>query len=279
MKEGLEVHIDKAQDYTNLLIDLVISYAPKVVMAILLLIIGFWMIKRFAKMVDRMMETRDFDESLRPFLTSLVGIGLKIMLVISVAGMLGIETTSFVAILGAAGLAVGLALQGTLANFAGGVLILLFKPIKVGDFIKAQGHMGTVLEIQIFVTIIKTPDQETVFIPNGVLSNGDIKNYTTSDVMRINLEIGVSYDTDVAKAKQIILDVMNNHPLVLKDPTPVVGLLNLGDSALVLAVKPFSTTNDYWTVWFDINEQCLTALQQAGVKIPFPQLDVHMPKP
>ncbi|MGB1318126.1 MAG: mechanosensitive ion channel family protein, partial [Flavobacteriales bacterium] len=173
----------------------------------------------------------------------------------------------------------GLALQGTLANFAGGVLILLFKPIKVGDFIKAQGHMGTVLEIQIFVTIIKTPDQETVFIPNGVLSNGDIKNYTTSDVMRINLEIGVSYDTDVAKAKQIILDVMNNHPLVLKDPTPVVGLLNLGDSALVLAVKPFSTTNDYWTVWFDINEQCLTALQQAGVKIPFPQLDVHMPKP
>ena len=265
------------QEYTDQAIALVMAYAPKVLLAIVVLIIGLWVINRFVKAVGKMMSKRNMDESLQPFLRSMLSIALKAMLIISVAGMVGIETTSFVAVLGAAGLAVGLALQGTLANFAGGVLILLFKPIKVGDFIQAQGHMGTVKEIQIFVTIILTPDQETVFIPNGVLSNGDIKNYSTSNIMRINLGIGISYDSDVSKAKEIIRNVMESHPLVLKDPAPIIGVYRLDDSAVTLAVKPYSTTNDYWTVWFDISEQCLKALDDGGVTIPFPQLDVHMP--
>lgn len=271
------MNTEALDQYSQMIIDMVMTYAPKVVMALVVLIVGFWIIGRITKLMKRMMEARDVDVSLRPFLGSLIGIGLKVMLIISVAGMLGIETTSFVAVIGAASLAVGLALQGSLSNFAGGVLLLLFKPIKVGDFIQAQGHMGTVKEIQIFVTIILTPDQETVFIPNGILSNGDIKNYTTSDVMRINLEIGVAYDSDIQKAKNIIMNVMQSHPLVLKDPAPVVGVLSLDDSAVTLAVKPYSTTNDYWTVWFDVSEQALKALQDGGIEIPFPQVDVNMP--
>lgn len=270
------MEISTLNNYTDKAIEMVMLYAPNVLLALVVLIIGLWIIGRIVSIAGKMMKKRDVDESLQPFLKSLISIGLKAMLIISVAGMVGIETTSFVAVIGAAGLAVGLALQGTLANFAGGVLLLLFKPIKVGDFIKAQGHIGTVKEIQIFVTVLQTPDQETVFIPNGVLSNGDITNYSTSGTMRVNLEIGIAYDSDVVKAKSIIQNVMDTHPLVLKDPAPVIGVFRLDDSAVTLAVKPYSTTDDYWTVWFDISESCLKALKDGGVEIPFPQMDVHM---
>lgn len=266
------------QAYTDQAIALVVQYAPQVLLAIVVLIIGLWIINRFVGFLGNMMNKRDVDASLQPFLKSLVGIGLKAMLLISVASMVGIETTSFVALIGAAGLAVGLALQGTLANFAGGVLILIFKPYKVGDLIEAQGHVGWVEEIQIFVTILKTPDTRTVIVPNGAMSNGDITNNSKLGKMRVNLVMGISYDSSIKQAREVLLKVMNDHPKVMQDPAPSVGVLELGDSSVNLAVHPHCKAEDYWDVYFDVYENGKEALDAANINIPFPQLDVHMPK-
>ena len=221
------------------------------------------------------MAARDVDISLQKFLKDLLGILMKVALLIAVAGQLGIATTSFVAILGAAGLAVGLALQGSLANFAGGVLIMLFKPIKVGDLIEAQGYTGVVDAINIFVTTLNTPDNKRVFIPNGPLSNGSITNYSTIGKLRVDLVIGISYDADIKKAKSVIMEVMKNNPQVLQDPAPSVNVLELADSSVNLAVRPFATTADYWDVYFGVQEDAKIALDQAGIEIPFPQQVVH----
>ncbi|MGB0917973.1 MAG: mechanosensitive ion channel family protein [Flavobacteriales bacterium] len=266
------------QAYTDQAIALVMNYAPQVLMAIVVLIIGLWIINRLVSVVGKMMEKRGMDKSLQPFIKSLMGIGLKAMLLISVAGMIGIETTSFVAVIGAAGLAVGLALQGTLANFAGGVLILIFKPYKVGDLIEAQGHLGVVEEIQIFVTVLSTPESKTVIIPNGAISNGNITNYTTKGMIRVDLVMGISYDSNIKEAKDALMKVMTAHPKVMKDPAPFVGVVELADSAVSLAVRPHCDPSDYWDVYFDIYEAGKEALDAASISIPFPQLDVHMPK-
>lgn len=263
-------------DYSSKIIDLIISYAPDVIAALAVLIIGLWVIKIGLRMMKKVMEQRDVDVSLQSFLESLVGTGFRIMLVLSVAGMLGIETTSFIAIIGAAGLAVGLALQGTLANFAGGVLILLFKPYKVGDLISAQGHTGWVQEIQIFVTTLKTPDSKIIIVPNGAISNGDITNLSIEGKIRVDLVIGISYDSNIKQAREVLLKVMNDHPKVLKDPAPFVGVWELADSAVSLAVQPHCTAEDYWDVYFDIQEAGKEALDAANISIPFPQMNVHM---
>ncbi len=265
------------QAYTDDAVALVMQYAPKVILAIVVLVVGLWIINRMVNMIGKIMEKRALDVSLQPFLKSLIGIGLKAMLLISVAGMVGIETTSFVAVIGAAGLAVGFALQGTLANFAGGVLILIFKPYKVGDLIQAQGHVGWVQEIQIFVTIITTPDTRTVIIPNGILSNGDITNNSKLGKMRVDLEMGISYDSNIKQAREVLMGVMINHPKVMKDPAPFVGVVGLGDSSINLAVRPHCKAEDYWDVYFDIYEAGKEALDAAKITIPFPQMDVHMP--
>lgn len=267
------------QAYTDDAIALVMQYAPQLVLAIVVLIIGLWIINRLVNVVGKVMKKRGMDESLQPFIKSLLGIGLKAMLLISVASMIGIETTSFVAVIGAAGLAVGLALQGTLANFAGGVLILIFKPYKVGDLIEAQGHVGWVQEIQIFVTIITTPDTRTVIIPNGILSNGDITNNSKLGKMRVDMVMGISYDSNIKQARDVIMNVMNNHPKVMQDPAPFVGVVELGDSSVNLAVRPHCKPEDYWDVYFDVYEAGKEALDAASITIPFPQVDVHMPKP
>lgn len=269
--------MDKLNAYTDQAISMIMEYAPKVLLALVVLLIGLWVINRLVNVLGKTMEKRKVDESLQPFLKSLIGIGLKAMLVISVAGIVGIETTSFVAVIGAAGLAVGLALQGTLANFAGGVLILMFKPYKVGDLIEAQGHVGWVEEIQIFVTILRTPDTRTVIVPNGAMSNGDITNNSKLGKMRVNLVIGISYDANIKQAREVLLKVMNDHPLVMKDPAPSVGVLELGDSSVNLAVHPHCKAEDYWTVYFDVYENGKEALDAANITIPFPQLDVHIP--
>ncbi len=269
---------EKLAEYYDQAIALLIQYAPKVVLALVVLVVGLWVINRIASMLGKVMKKKDVDSSLIPFLRSLVGIGLKAMLLISVASMVGIETTSFVALIGAAGLAVGLALQGTLANFAGGVLILIFKPYRVGDLIEAQGHVGWVKEIQIFVTIITTPDTRTVIIPNGVISNGDITNNSTLGKMRVDLVMGISYESNIKHAREALMKVMNDHPKVLKDPAPFVGVVELGDSSVNLAVRPHCTAEDYWDVYFDVYEAGKEALDAANITIPFPQLDVHMPK-
>jgi len=256
--------------------DYLISYGPKIIGALLVLFIGLWVIKRVVKILKKVMRKRGLDESLIPFLSSLLDIGLKAMLIISSASMMGIETTSFVAILGAAGLAVGLALQGTLQNFAGGVLILVFKPYRVGHLIEAQGHLGTVKEIQIFVTILLTPENKTVIIPNGALSNGNITNYTVEGLIRVDVAIGISYDSDIKKAKQVLQGIVDAHPKVLKEPASFVGVKSLGDSSINLTVRGYTSPESLWEVYFELIEECKIALDKNGITIPFPQVDVHM---
>ncbi len=263
-------------EYVSKAVELIITYGPKFVLAIIVLIVGFIVINKLTKISHNVMTKRKMDASLIGFLTGLISIGLKALLLISVADMIGIETTSFVAVLGAAGLAVGLALQGTLANFAGGVLILIFKPYKVGDLIDIQGHIGHVKTIQIFVTILVTPDNKTAILPNGAISNGNIINYTQEGKIRVDLVMGIDYEANIKTAREALLPVMKNHPKVLKDPAPFVGVSALDDSAVTLAVRPYCKPEDYWDVYFDIYEQGKIALDNAGVKIPFPQMDVHL---
>lgn len=278
MEENVFSTIDQAEELTTRAMDFLVDYGPQVLGAAIVLLIGLWVIKKVVKFSERLMVKRNLDASLVPFLRSMLNIVLKAMLVISVAGMVGIETTSFVAIMGAAGLAVGLALQGTLQNFAGGVLILIFKPYKVGDLIQAQGHLGVVKEIQIFVSILLTPDNKTVIIPNGAISNGDITNYTLEGKIRVDLTFGISYESDIKAARNALMAVMESHPKVLKDPKPFVGVVELADSSVNLAVRPYADPTDYWEVYFDIYEAGKEALDAANITIPFPQIDVHMDK-
>ncbi len=269
---------EKVQEYLDMAYDLIITHGLKVITAIIVLIIGLWIIKRVVKVMGKVMEKRDVSISLRGFLSSMVSILLKIMLLISIAGMVGIETTSFIAVLGAAGLAVGLALQGTLANFAGGVMILLFKPFKVGDVIVSQGHVGKVKEIHIFVTKLLTGENKTVILPNAAVSNNDIVNYTTEGVMRVDMNIGISYESNIKDAKDVLMKVMESHPSILAEPAPFVGVSELADSSVNLTVRSFTKPEDYWAVYFYVLEEGKIALDKAGISIPFPQMDVHMSK-
>ena len=269
--EDYQPIIDKA-------IDLLMTYGPKILLAIIVLIIGIWIINRFARVTRKLMTARNVNVSLIGFVSSLTSIGLKALLLVSVAGMIGIETTSFIAILGAAGLAIGLALQGTLGNFAGGVMVLIFKPYKVGDLIEAQGHLGVVKEIHIFVTILLSPQNKTIIIPNGAISNGDITNYTTEGNIRVDMTFGIAYEANIKDAKDVLMKVITKHPKVLKDPAPFVGVSELADSSVNLAVRPYAKPVDYWTVYFDVYESGKEALDKAGITIPFPQMDVHLDK-
>lgn len=270
--------MDDVNVYAQKGIELVMEYGPKVILAIVVLLVGLWIIGRVVKMTCKVMEKRQIDASLKGFLSTLISVILKILLIISVVDMLGVETTSFVAILAASGLAVGLALQGTLANFAGGVLILLFKPFKVGDVIKAQGHIGKVEEIQIFVTILRNAENRKIIQPNGVLSNGDITNLTDADKVRVDMTFGISYDSNIKVAKDVLLKVMGSHPLALQDPAPFVGVTELADSSVNFTARVFTAPGDYWAVFFDCMENGKVELEAAGISIPFPQVDVHMDK-
>lgn len=266
------------EKYLSKAVEMIMEYGPKFLLALVVLIVGFIIINKLVKVSRKLMRKREVEPSLSGFVSSLINIGLKALLLISVADMIGIETTSFVAILGAAGLAVGLALQGTLANFAGGVLILLFKPYKVGDLVEAQGHLGHVKAIQIFVTILVTPDNKTVILPNGAVSNGDIVNFTREGKIRVDLVMGIAYGADIKAAREALLPVMQNHDKVLKEPAPFVGVESLGDSSVNLAVRPYCNPEDYWEVYFEVYENGKLALDKAGIEIPFPQMDVHLEK-
>lgn len=232
----------------------VIEYTPRVIGAFLFLIVGMWLINRFAKIAIKAMEKRDLEISLRTFLRSLISIGLKIVLIVTVAGMLGIGTTSFVTILGAAGLAVGLALQGSLSNFAGGVLILIFKPYKVGDTIEVLGQTGTVKEIQIFNTILLTGDLKTIILPNGAVSNGTIINHTKYGVLRNDVHVTISAAHDIDVVKNLLIDEMMKHPGILKNPLPEVVAIKIVDNGVTLAIKPYALAKDHGKVGADIVE-------------------------
>ena len=254
----------------------IIEFGPKVIGAILIWIIGSWVIKMLLKTVKKVMAKGDYDESLSKFLLNLINWILKIVLIIVVLGTVGVETTSFAAILAAAGLAIGLALQGSLGNFAGGVLIMIFKPIKIGDLIEAQGEIGVVKEFEIFTTKLIGLSNKEIIIPNGSLSNGNIVNYTTQGTRRVDLVFGVSYDADIKQTKDVLSKVLAAHPLIMKDPAPTIALSELADSSINFVVRPWCKTEDYWTVFFDVTEQVKEALDVAGIEIPYPhQVEIH----
>ena len=259
--------------------DIVLTYGPKLIGAVVVWIIGGIIIKALVKGFDKLLNKRSIDESLKPFLKGIVGALLKVMLVISVLGMLGIQMTSFVAILGAAGLAVGMALSGTLQNFAGGVMILIFKPFKNGDFLEAQGHIGTVSEIQIFNTILKTLDNKTIIIPNGGLSNGSMTNYSTEPKRRVDWTFGIGYGDKTENAKEVLLRLMSEDSRIISDPAaPFVAVSELGDSSVNFAVRAWVKSEDYWGVFFDMNEKVYNTIDKEGLNIPYPQMDVHVHK-
>ncbi|MEH6650171.1 MAG: mechanosensitive ion channel domain-containing protein [Motiliproteus sp.] len=262
--------------YTELAIEYGALYGGKLLLAILTLIIGLWLVSMVIKGLDRALQVSNVEPTLAIFLEKLAGTILKILLLISVASMIGIETTSFIAIFGAAGLAVGLALQGSLSNFAGGVLILLFKPFKVGDFIEAQGHSGVVKEIQIFNTIMHTGDRKTIIIPNGPISNGSITNYSLSPIRRVDMVFGIGYDDDLKQAKALLQKLVDEDQRILKDPESQVLLSELADSSVNFTVRAFVNAEDYWGVFFDMQEKVKLAFDEAKISIPYPQQDVHM---
>ncbi|MFT3885359.1 MAG: mechanosensitive ion channel [Flavobacteriales bacterium] len=253
----------------------IMNYAPKVVMALLVLWAGLVLIRLLMRGVNRTMNARAVDHTLQKFLVSLVGWGLKILLFISVIQMLGVATTSFVAIIGAAGLAVGLALQGTLANFAGGVLVLLFRPYKVGDLIEAQGITGHVKECQIFTTVLLTPENKTAIIPNGAMANGNIVNYSAEGRIRVDLTFGVAGDTSISEVRRILTEVMRAEPKVMAEPAPSVTVSKLNPEGIELAVRPYCDPADYWDVYFGVYERGQDALRKAGVKGPQPSITVN----
>jgi small conductance mechanosensitive channel len=250
--------------------NIIAEYAPSVLAALAMLIIGLIAIRFVLKIVKSIMKKRGVEDTLQSFLSNLLGWTLKILLFVMVISKLGVETTSFAAIIGAAGLAIGLALQGSLANFAGGTLIMIFKPFKIGDLIDAQDIVGVVKEIQIFTTTILTPDNKTAIIPNGALSNGNIINLTAQGKLRVELTIGVGYDEDIKTAKKVLLDTLIANPKTLKDPAPTVNVSELADSSINFAVRPWSTTANYWDVYFETLENCKEALDKAGIEIPYP---------
>lgn len=264
------------EKYFDEIVALVITYAPKLALAIITLIVGLWIISLFSKVLKKTLQASKVDETLIPFLDSLISWILKILLFISVASMVGIATTSFVAVLGAAGLAIGLALQGSLANFAGGVLLLIFRPYKVGDLIESQGHLGIVKEIQIFNTILTTFQNKTIILPNSAVSSNSIINVTANGTVRVDMTIGISYNSNIDDAKRVILETIEKNDKVLKDPACAVGVDNLADSSVNLLVMPWCKTDDYWDVYFGVREDIKKALDAANITIPFPQRDVHI---
>ncbi|VXD14845.1 mechanosensitive ion channel family protein [Marinoscillum sp. 108] len=272
----MEEQVNQITDLSAIAMEYAWEYGPKVVLAIITLIIGLWIISVLTRGFGRVMEKRNFDRSLTPFLKTLLSALLKVMLFISVIGMVGIEVTSFIAILGAAGLAVGLALQGTLQNFAGGVIILLLRPFKVGDVIDAKGYTGTVKEIHIFYTIINTFDKKVVYIPNGTLANSDMTNLSQEEDRRNEWKFGIAYGDDVDKAKTLLRKFIDEDERILKEPEPFIAVHSLGDSSVNLVVRTWSKAGDLWPVYFDMNEKVYKEFAKEGLNIPFPQLDVHM---
>ncbi len=255
------------QKHFDLFLTDVTQYAPRVIGAIIFLIIGMWLINRFSKIVSKAMEKRDLEISLRTFLRSLINIGLKIVLIVTVAGMIGIGTTSFVTILGAAGLAVGLALQGSLSNFAGGVLILVFKPYKVGDTIEVLGQTGTVKEIQIFNTILLTGDLKTIILPNGAVSNGTIINHTKYGILRSDVHVTIAISNNVTIVKNLLIDEMMKHPEILKNPLPEVIAIRMAENGVTLSIKPYGLAENQSMINAEIIEITKLVFEKNNISL------------
>ena len=248
----------------------------KVLIALAIYFIGRWLVRRFLRLIDVAMQHRNVDISLRSFTRNTVSAFFTLLLILIVVSTLGVNVTSLIAVASAATLAIGMALSGTLQNFAGGVMILLFKPYKVGDFIEAQGYSGTVKEIQIFNTILNTPDNKTIIIPNGGLSTGSLNNYSKEGRRRVDWKIGIAYGDDCDTARKAILELLAADKRVFDEPAPFVALSSLADSAIEITVRVWTASENYWGVFFDFNEQVYKQFDKYGLHFPYPQVDVHM---
>ena len=260
------------------IVALALEHGPRLIGAVLIWVIGGWLINIIGKTINAILDARDISESLKPFLKSLFKILLKGLLVITVLGMIGVEMSSFVAIIGAAGLAIGLALSGTLQNFAGGVIILIFKPFRVGDFIDTQGYQGIVKEIQIFNSILTTLDNKTIVLPNGSLSGSSLVNFSTESLRRVDWTFGIAYGDDADKAEAVLKRLCDEDTRILKDPETFIALSALADSSVNFVVRSWVKAEDYWDVFFDMNKNVYKTFNQEGLNIPFPQMDVHVHK-
>lgn len=261
----MELKIDLIDQYANSLTKILIDYTPRLVAAILMLIIGIWAIRFITTVSRKIMMRREVEPTLIEFLSDIIFWGLRILLFIAVISKLGVESSSFLTILGAAGLAVGLSLQGSLSNFAGGVLLILFKPFKLGDTIEAQGVSGTVIDIQIFVTQLLTANNQVIFIPNGPLSNGTIINYSQQKTRRTDLTLGISYETNIKAAKDLITEILDANSKILKHPAPSVSVREMTDSGIKLAIRAWSLNEDFSEVSSAVLEDCKTAFDQAKI--------------
>lgn len=261
---------------TELLLSLSLAYGPRLLGALLTLTLGLWVVGLASRLIKKILLKSRVDPSLAAFLSSLSSILLKVLVYITALGVLGVQMTSFIAMLGAAGLAVGLALSGTLQNFAGGVMILFFKYFKVGDFIEAQGYSGTVIDIQIFVTVLTTPDNKTIIIPNGPLATGSLINYSAQPRRRVDWTFGIAYGDDIDKAYAVLKDIIRQDERILGDPEPFMALSALADSSVNITLRVWVDAQNFWPVFFRMNEQVYKAFAEAGLTIPFPQRDVHI---
>lgn len=267
--------LDKLTLITQQLIDFGIRAGERILIAVLVFIVGRFLISMLNKFIRRLMDKRKVDISIKTFVKSLVNILLTILLIISVVGALGVETTSFAALLASAGVAVGMALSGNLQNFAGGLIVLLFKPYKVGDWIESQGVSGTVKEIQIFHTILTTGDNKTIYVPNGAMSSGVVTNYNTQTTRRVEWIIGIDYGEDYEKVRQIVSDILAADKRILNDPAPFIALHALDASSVNVIARVWVNSSDYWGVYFDVNKTVYETFNKKGINFPFPQLTVH----
>lgn len=257
-------------------LDLVMQYGPKLLAAIVIFYVGKLLAKWLKRLVTRMMNKGNVDPLIVSFTSSLVYMAMMVFVVVATLGQVGIQTTSFIAILGAAGLAIGLALQGSLANFAAGFLLIIFRPFKVGDVVEAAGVTGKVDDIQIFTTTLKTPDNKTIIVPNAKLSGDNIINYSTQKTRRVDMVVGVSYDAELKEVRSILEDIVNADERILKDPEPLIVVGELADNSVNFFVRVWVNSADYWNVYFDANETVKLKMDAAGIGIPYPQRDVHL---
>ena len=258
------------------LMPMLTTWGIKIVLALLIYMVGKWIAKRITRVINGLMERAEMDATLVNFLGNIVYAFLLAAVILAALDTLGVPVTSLLAVLGAAGLAIGLALKDSLGNFASGVMLVMFRPFKQGDFVEVAGVSGTVSEVRIFSTILTTPDNKEVIIPNGQVGADTITNYSANDQRRVDMVFGVGYDDDLKVARQVLTDLCANHPLILEDPATKIFVANLGDSSVDFNVRPWVKTDDYWTVYGDLLEQGKIALEEAGCSIPYPQSDVHL---
>jgi len=263
--------------YIKLITEMAIQYVPKIAGALIVWLIGSWIIKKIVGFAGkRFQASKNIDDTLAPFFTNMMSTCLKILLALTAVGILGVETTSFAAIIAAAGLAVGMALQGSLGNFAGGVLLLIFRPFNVGDYIKGQAQEGVVEKIQLFVTVLRTLDNRIIYLPNGPLAGGAMENLTEADTRRVDMTFGIGYNDDIDQARAAFKEVLSNIPEVLQSPAPDIIVTELADSSVNFSVRPWCKPEHYWKVYGDAHEAVKKTLDKKGISIPFPQQDLHM---